>query len=363
MDPYPRTWAEINLGALGRNLQHIRQLVGPQVDLCLVAKADAYGHGLTPVSREALRQGADSLAVATVAEGVALREAGVEAPIMILSPILPIEGDQAVFYRLEPTVENWASARALAKSAQRMERPVRVHLKVDTGLSRFGCRPADAARTAERIAGLAGAILAGVSTHFVDSRNDSELTHRQAGLFDQVVQAVRSLGLEPMFHCSNSAGMAKLPSARHQRVRIGMHAYGFDPEFGAEAVMALRSRVVASRAAAPGATVGYGATWKAARKSRILTVGAGYGDGYPRALSNRAEVLVGGVRCPVVGLVCMDLLMVDATEAPMAKVGDVVELLGPGVPVAEVAAWAGTNCHEIVTRIAPRVPRRYVWPR
>ncbi|MCG9894612.1 MAG: alanine racemase [Fimbriimonadaceae bacterium] len=367
MDPYPRTWAEVDLGALSRNLGRLRAVLGPGPRLCLVAKADAYGHGLAPVSRSASVHGADWLAVATVSEGVALRSAGVDLPILILSPILPVEADQAVFYRLDVTVESAETALLLARAGERLQRTARLHLKVDTGLSRFGVRPESAVEMVRRLRGLDGAELVGLSTHYVDSRSNPERTTGQLQRFHQMVKELESEGLRPpVVHASNSAGSVLHPAGRFDMVRVGLLAYGIDSApgclEGVEPVLSLKSRIVAERWLEPGETVGYLGSWTASRPTRVLTVGAGYGDGVPRHLSSCGFVWVAGRECPIIGLVCMDLLMIDATDAPEAELGGTVELLGAHMPAARVARLAGTNAHEIVTRISARVPRRFIHP-
>lgn len=360
MSVYPRTWAEIDLGALAQNVEELKKDLGPTL-LCLVVKADGYGHGLVSIARQALRHGADWLAVATVGEGVALRDSGIEAPVIILSPILPIEADQALFYRLDVTVESSETAEEMGRIALERGTKARLHLKVDTGLSRFGCRPSQAAEILKQLQEHKGIEWIGISTHLVDSRTSPELTIQQVELFNQTVDSLKSSGLCPaIVHCANSGGAILHPQSRFDMARVGLHAYGLDPEGKFKTVMTLWSRVVAERWIEAGERVGYMGTWTAARETRVLTVASGYGDGIPRRASNNALVSLAGKECPVIGLVCMDLLMIDATDCPEGSIGDPVQLIGPLVHPSRLAAWAGTNTHEIVTRIAPRVPRRLI---
>lgn len=357
---YPRTWAEIDLGALASNVESLKEALSPTL-LCLVVKADAYGHGLVAIARQALRHGADWLAVATVGEGVSLRDSGIDSPIIILSPILPIEADQALFYSLDITVESVASATQIAEVALERKRRAKLHLKVDTGLSRFGCRPCEAASVLREMASFDSVEVVGLSSHFVDSRGDFELTNQQVRTFGNCVQELEAQGLRPpVVHCANSGGAMLHPDARFDMARVGLHAYGLDPHGPFRTVMTILSRVVADRWIEPGERVGYMGAWTAERRSRILTVASGYGDGVPRKASNHARASVNGHECPVVGLICMDLLMLDATDAPEARIGDQVQLIGPQIHPSRWAEWAETNTHEIVTRIAPRVPRRLV---
>jgi alanine racemase len=357
VDPYPRTWAEVDLDALSRNLQILKETASP-AKVCLVAKADAYGHGLVPISRHAVREGVEALAVATVSEGIALREAGISLPILVLSPVLSVEVESAVFYELDLTLEHFDLAQEMAAAASRQGKQARFHLKVDTGLHRFGCRPSEALDLATRSMSL-GLAFGGLSTHFIDSTAMEEATENQIRAFDHLVGEFIARGMRPhWFHCANSNGLVKREGAKHDLTRIGLHAYGIG---GAPfmPVMALKTRVVAARTIQPGESVGYSATWRASRTTRVLTLGAGYGDGVPRALSSRGKVSIQGCLVPIIGLVCMDLMMVDGTEVPSAQVGDVATLLGEGITARDLAEWAGTNAHEIVTRIAPRVPRRF----
>lgn len=367
LDPYPRTWAEVDLGALAHNLGLIRKIVGPETSICLVAKADAYGHGLVPVSRFAVRAGATHLAVATVSEGIALRDAGIDVPILILSPILPVEATQAVFYGLDVVLENLELATALSQAAQSIGRKSRCHLKVDTGLSRFGCRPSEAVEIAKAVKQLPGVELVGVSQHFIDSRGNEARTNRQIEIFHDTLNQIKGAGIELEYiHAGNSAGAAKHPLEVGNLVRIGMLAYGIDglEMTGGQArpVMSMFSRIISVRNILPGETVGYLATYEAKEPTRVLTIGAGYGDGVSRHLSNKGVVSVGGVECPMIGLVCMDQLMVDGTHVPNAKIGDTVELLGAKISAGRLAQMSGSNAHEIVTRITPRVPRRFKYP-
>jgi len=329
--------------------------------LCLVVKADAYGHGLVPVSRQALRHGADWLAVATVGEGVSLRDAGIDAPIIILSPILPIEADQALFYDLDITVESCRAVEEISKTAVERGRTARLHLKVDTGLSRFGCRPSEALGLMTQLRDLPNVQTVGVSTHLVDSRGDAAETKRQVSLFRETIEEITRAGLRPeVVHCANSGGAVAHHESRFDMARVGLHAYGLDPTGPSRTVMTLRSRIVAERWIEPGEKVGYQGAWRAERPTRILTIASGYGDGVPRHASNSARIFAGGVECPVVGLICMDLLMIDATDAPEAGIGDAVEIIGRHMHPSRWAVWARSNSHEIVTRIAPRVPRRLI---
>jgi len=363
LDPYPRTWAEIDLPALGRNLARVREVVGPQVKVALVAKADAYGHGLIPVSRYAVRHGADWIAVATVQEGIALRDSGVDAPILVLSPMLDIEAEQAVFYGFDIVVERLSSAEALGRAAVAGNRKARVHIKVDTGLSRFGAFPDAVADLAQAVRDVPGVHLVGLSQHFSNSFGDPANTALQAQRFDETLAACKVKGIEfETVHMANSAATAKDAKMHRSLVRVGMLAYGFGPvsrSVGNEPVMTWKARITAMRTVPIGTPLSYNFTYTTDRESRIATVGVGYGDGYPRSASNRASVWVGSGMAKVVGTVCMDQLLIDVTDYPDVGFADVVELLGSHVTSDALAEAAGTISHEVVCRLMSRVPRRY----
>ncbi|MBV6457792.1 MAG: Alanine racemase 1 [Fimbriimonadaceae bacterium] len=368
MIPYPRTYVEINLPNLAHNLGIVGSaLQGTNTKVALVVKADAYGHGLVPVTRFALQHGADWAAVATVQEGIALRDAGVQAPIAVISPILPIEAEQAVFYRLRVLVERTETAEALSAAAEAQASEAIIHLEIDTGLSRFGCRPDDAVCIGRRIRDLPRTRLEGVSTHFSNSGFDRAWTLTQLQIFHQTLDRLRAEGVSfDMVHAANSAGAVNYPESRFDLVRIGILGYGIDiyslaPIGVARPVMSWKARVMALRELEPHSPVGYARSYFTTKPTRIASLGVGYGDGYPRSLSNKGIVWFNGRNLKVVGLVCMDQLLVDATESPELQIGDEVELLGPNITALQLAEICDTNPHEIVTRVMSRVPRRYIY--
>lgn len=368
MNPYPRTWVEVDLAALAYNLSLIRQAIAdPKVKVALVAKADAYGHGLVPTARFALRNGADWVAVATVQEGIALRDAGIEDPIVVISPILPIEAEQAVFYRLRVLVERVETALALSRAAEEQSAEAIVHLEVETGLARFGCMPAEALDMACRIAHLPSVRLEGISTHFANSGRDPEFTRIQLERFNAVLERCRQGGLSfEIVHVANSAGAVRYPESRFDLVRVGLGAYGIEPyglfEGVGRPVMTWKARVMALRRLPAGESVSYARTYFTKWDTLVATLGVGYGDGYPRSLSNRGVVVLNGVEVPVIGLVCMDQVLVDATDLPSVELGDEAILLGGPVPADRLANLIDSTPHEITTRIMSRVPRRYLFP-
>jgi len=352
------TWAEIDLGALVGNLRLLRKRVGPLVKLMFVVKANAYGHDAVLCSLAAQKaRAADWLGVSSVEEGVALRGAGVRLPILVLGSLYPFESVlAAAAHDLTPIVASLESARRVAEAALRLRRTINIHVKVDTGMGRIGLRPEAALSLMKELAKLPGIRVQGIYTHMAKAENDAAFTARQLSAFNGVLKALDKEGLRPpLVHAANSAAALRQPRSRFDLVRPGLAAYGLCEGFSP--VLTLKSKIVYIKTAPRGATVSYGATWRAKRVSRIATLPIGYGDGYARALSNRASVLVGGKRCPVIGRITMDQTMIDVTDAPRARVGDDVVLLGSGVPASELARLCGTIPYETATALSSRVPR------
>jgi len=366
-------WAEVDLDAARANVRALRTLVAPSA-VCAVVKADGYGHGAAAVGRAALEAGADCLAVALVEEGVQLRDAGIEAPILVLSEPVADAADTVVERHLTPVVYTADGIDALAKAAaahsERM--PLSVHLKVDTGMHRVGCDPRDAVELAAHVVERPELRLAGVCTHFaIADEPDHPYTAGQKRRFDAVLEALRARKLPTgIVHACNSAAAITVPAARYDMVRLGIAVYGIAPApalSGAVAlqpVLAVKARVSHIQNLPAGAQLSYGLRYTTAAGARIATVPVGYADGVPRNLGLAGgEVRVRGRRHPIAGTVTMDQLMVDAGDAPV-EVGEEVVLLGrQGNEAITADEWAerlGTIAYEIVTGIGPRVPRRYL---
>jgi len=356
------TWAEIDLGALVGNLRLLRKRVGPRVKLMFVVKANAYGHDAVLCSLAAQKsRAADWLGVSSVEEGMALREAGVRLPVLVLGSLYPFESVlAAAAHDLTPIVASLESAKRVAEAALRLRRKINIHVKVDTGMGRIGLRPDAAAALVRELAPVKGIRVQGLYTHMAKAEDDRNFTTRQLRAFSRVVKSLERDGLRPpLVHAANSAAAIRHPEARFDLVRPGLAAYGLYPGFSP--VLTLKTKIVYIKTAPAGAVVSYGATWRAKRVSRIATLPIGYGDGYARALSNRASVLVGGRRCPVVGRVTMDQTMIDVTDAPRAHVGDDVVLIGSqnsaSVTASELARLCGTIPYETATALSSRVPR------
>ncbi len=356
------TWAEVDLGALARNLLRIRAKMPAGVKILFVVKANAYGHDAALCARAAENaRAADWLGVSSVEEGVALRDAGSSLPILILGSLYPFESVlAAVAHNLTPVVASLEAAKRLAQVARRLKSRVDCHVKVDTGMGRIGASPEAALAVVRYLSRRKAARVQGIYTHLACADSDPAFTAEQLKRFRRVVDALSREGLRPpLVHAANSAGALKCSASRLDLVRPGLAAYGLFPGF--EPVLTLKSKIVFLKTAAQGSAVSYGATWRARRATRIATLPIGYGDGYARALSNRANVLVGGRRCPVVGLVTMDQVMVDVTSAPRSRVGDDAVLIGrqgrAEIRMSELSRLCGTIPYETATGLSSRVPR------
>ena len=381
-DRWRPAWADIDLDAVRHNAGVLADLVAPAA-VCAVVKADGYGHGDLPVARAALEGGASWLAVALVEEGVTLREAGIAAPVLLLSEP-PVEGmAEAVGRRLVPTVYTAGGIEALSKAVgDGALPPVSVHLKVDTGMHRVGAHPHEALALAETIADDPHLDLGAVWTHLAvadgDDAEDRAFTALQLDRFDAAVAALTAAGHRPpMTHVANSAGTIGSPASRHDMVRCGLAVYGMAPTPSLDAaleeatggrrlepVLSLRSRVAYVRDLAAGERLSYGRRRPLYSDATVATVPIGYADGVPRRLFDQGgEVLIGGVRRPLAGVVTMDQIVVDCGPAGSARVavGDEVVLIGrQGNQEITAGEWAdrlGTISYEVLCDIGPRVPR------
>ncbi len=365
-------WAEIDPAAIAHNVVLVRAHVAPS-DVWAVVKANGYGHGAITAARAALDGGAAGLAVALVQEGVELRDAGlVEVPILVLSPQPPEQLSLLVEHDLTPTVHDAAGIDALASVVGGAgRRGFAVHLKIDTGMGRVGARPVDAVDLAARIAGEPALRFAGCFTHLaVADEPDDPYTAAQLARFDAVLDDLAARGLMPEhLHGANSAGALAHPAARRGFVRAGIAIYGIEPGGGVASWMAgfrpalrLVARVSHVKPMAAGERISYGLRHRFSHDTTVATVPIGYADGVPRRLSaNGGEVLIGGRRCPIVGVVTMDQLMVDCRGVSVA-VGDEVVLLGDqGDERIRPEDWAdrlGTIAYEIVCGLSGRIERR-----
>ena len=366
------TWAEIDLNALASNVSAFKRHVGDNVEIIAVVKANAYGHGAVPVARTALAAGATRLAVHRAAEGVELRRARIEAPILIMGYTPPEGAKTVVRWRLTPSLINGEVAQALSREAVRAGSPVPVHVKVDTGMSRWGLFPGEVVELLHALAKLPGIRLEGIFTHFATA-DWADATHviGQLDLLNGVVAEARRAGfVVPMVHAANSAATMRLPVSHCDAVRVGIAMYGLEPScewppvFPLTPVLTLKSTVNRVRRLPPGSAIGYGRAFITREPTVAALVPVGYGDGYHRSLSNKGCVLIRGHRAPILGRVCMDQCVVDATRIPGVAQDDEVVLIGrqgrEAISAEEVAKWAGTINYEVTTALLPRVSRLFV---
>ena len=369
--PRPRSaWVEVDLGALAHNIRQIRTELPAGVRLLFVAKDGAYGLGAVEAARTALAHGASQLAVFTLGEAAELRDAGITAPILLLGERLVPELDHVVDLDLEPCVGRLDNARELGQRGQARGRAIPIHIKINTGMNRFGFGWREADRWAADLATLPGLNFAGALSHFAQSDElEKSFARVQQQRFEQCLEALARHGIRPrqIHHC-NSGGFLDLPEAHFDTVRVGLLAQGVYPSSvcrrlpDLRPVMSVKARITAIQDLEPGDTVGYGMRWTAPRPSRIGVLALGYGDGYPR-LRNEGQVLVQGRRVPLVGGVTMDALMIDLTDLPHADVGDEAVLLGrqgaEEITAHEIAQWKRSVSYDVLTGWRARLPRLY----
>ncbi len=366
------TWAEIDLDAIAYNMRAYQKHVGEGVKVIAVVKANAYGHGAVQVGRAALQAGASMLAVHRAIEGAELRKAGITAPLLVMGYTPPSGARFVVENQLTPSLITLEFAQALSGSATALGRQVPVHIKVDTGMNRYGVLPAEVVGFVRAVQQLPGIQIEGMFTHFAtaDWADESE-TRRQLAVFNEVRFAILAAKIQiPIFHAANSAAAMRLPEAHFDAVRPGIGMYGMHPSsewppvFEIRPVLTLKSRVSRLRTLPAGAGVGYSRTYITPIPTPAALVPVGYGDGYHRVLSNKGIVLIHGQRAPVLGRVSMDQIVVDISGIPGVQMDDEVVLLGQQgsqrLSAEEVAALAGTINYEVTTSLLPRVARLYL---
>jgi alanine racemase len=365
--PERPTWIELDTQALAHNVRVLREHCG--VPLMAVVKGDAYGHGMVRVARTALKHGAVAVGVACLSEGLALRRAGIDAPILVLGYTPAWQAREAVRAELRCAVFAWEEAEALAQAARALGKQAKVHVKVDTGMYRLGLAPDEAFDLIQGLARCGDIVVEGIFTHFARAdEQDRADTLRQLELFIGLLDRLQRCGLRPAIaHAANTAAALAIPEARLDMVRIGIGLYGLSPgpavalPEGCRPVLSWKTVVVQVKDVPAGAWVGYGRHFQAPRDMRIAVLPVGYGDGFRRGPRNWGAVLIRGQRCPVVGAVSMDQCMVDVTHVPGVRKGDEVVLIGrqgsASIGVEEIAHKLGTIPYEVVSQILARVPR------
>jgi alanine racemase len=366
-----RTWAEIDLAVVRENVSALRAHVGLRVDVMPVVKANAYGHGLLPVAKACVAAGAEWLGVATIEEALDIRRELPATNICLLSPFCPEDAEAIVVNHITPLVGDAESARILAVVAQKLRSVARFHLEIDTGMGRSGCIPEGVVRLQSILERLPAVAITGCATHFPCAEDNPEQTREALEVLLRIKGLVEDPGspLRPV-HCANSAALLLYPETCQDLVRPGLLTYGIWPDtrqampaVPLAPALAWKARICQVRSVPAGWPIGYGQTHRLEKDSRIAFVSAGYGDGYPRELSDKGHVLIAGRKAPILGRVNMDSIVADVTQIPEAAVGSVATLIGSQgaeeISVLDIARMAGTTPHDVTTRIAARVPRIY----
>jgi len=365
---YRPTWAEINLNNLAYNFYQIKKLLAPGVKIMVTVKADAYGHGLIPVTKRLISCGVDYLGVASIDEGIRLRQANISLPILILGLILKKDIEPLFRYKLTTTVCTEDLAIALNNKARLLGRPINVHIKVDTGMGRLGVLHEDAEALIKKIYKLKFINTEGLFTHLAFADMNKDFTLYQIDLFKRLLSKLNRASVNiPLIHAANSMGVIDYKNSHFNMVRPGLVIYGLYPKenlnITLKPVLSLKTKVIYIKKVPRGYGISYGHDYVTKKETRIVTLPIGYGDGYPRNLSNKAPVLIRGKRFIISGRICMDQIMVDVGDLPV-KVGDEVVLIGPQgkykITAEELAQLSGTIPYEIVCGLGSRVPRVYI---
>ncbi len=367
--PSRPTWVEVDLEAIAYNVRRIREIVGPGVSILAVLKADAYGHGSITVARTAINNGVSYCGVASVNEATRLRDAGIDAPILVLGYTPAWLVREAILHDVTLTLYDLDIARVLSRAALELRRIARVHIKVDTGMGRLGLLPEQVVPFVEAVRELPALDLEGIFTHFsVADEEDLEYTKWQLARFNAVLDSLKERGITfRLVHCANSAALLRLPESRFNMVRLGLAMYGLRPSPhvplppGFRPALTWKTTIAQVKTLPPGSFISYGNTYRTEREETIAVIPVGYADGFRRAPTHWREVLVHGKRAPIVGRVCMDQTMIRVDHIPNVRVGDEVVLIGrqgeDEISAEEVASWLGTINYEVVSEILARVPR------
>jgi len=365
------TYATVNLAALAHNLSCIKRYLSPGCEVLAIVKANAYGHGAVETAFALAHQGIGRFAVASLDEGMALRQAGISASIVVLGALFEEQVSDLVAHKLTPVVSDGQILPALAKAARSHTAPYPIHLKVETGMGRLGFSSEELLSLLDNPLLQNPLQVEGMMTHLADADGkDGTFTERQLGAFRTVVDQIRQRGISlPLVHAANSAAIVRFPDAHFSLVRPGIMLYGYHtlpatvPAPRLRPVLSLHTKIVQLRTIPRGGTVSYNGTFVATRPTRIAVLPIGYAVGYSRQLSHRGSVLIRGRRASIVGLVCMDMIMVDVTDMAQLQVGETVTLIGQqggeSIWADEVADWIGTIPYEVLCGIGSRVPRLY----
>lgn len=365
-------WAEVNLEILKKNIVSMKSHLDKKVRFIAVVKANAYGHGMVEVGKAALEAGAYLLAVARSGEALELKEKIPNAPILILGPTEDGDTEAVIKNGIEASVFSFDGSVKFSERAKRLQKDAAVHVKVDTGMHRFGIPVENAFDEIKKVSALPNVKIKGLFTHFAQSdKHESELTRQQLRTFQDLILKLRNDRLViPLVHAANSCAVAWMPDSHFDAVRVGIAMYGIHIDankkfpFALEPALSFKTRIIQIKDVPIGGCVSYGCLWKAPRDSRIAVIGAGYADGFKRNRKVFPWVLVSGRRVPVVGRIAMDVCMIDVTDTPGVSMGDEVVLVGrqghEQVTAQEIASSLGIVPYEVVTCIGPRPMRVYV---
>ncbi len=370
-----RAWAEIDLDVIAHNVREIRRITNKRAEILAAVKADAYGHGVMETVRTMLENGVTQLAVSMLDEAIQLRKLGINVPILILSYTDPVRAEEIIQNEVTQTVFSHDLAEALSAAAVRQGRNIKIHVKVDTGMTRVGFMPGySAVKNVLQISRLPNIIVEGLFTHFASAdEKDRSYTQMQFEKFMSICSELGRVGVHiPIKHACNSAGIIEYPEMHLDMVRPGIILYGIYPsedvnrsKIALKPAMTLKANVILVKDVEKDTCISYGRIFKTERESRIATIPIGYADGYTRLLSNKGQVLVNGQKAPVVGRICMDQCMVDVTDiSGNVGVGDEVVLFGrqggQEISVGEIASLVGTISYEMLCIIGKRIPRVYI---
>ncbi len=362
---YRPTWVEIDLASLEHNFRQIRSMLSRGTGVIACVKADAYGHGAAPVSKRLVKMGVEYLAVASIDEAITLRKAGIKVPILVLGMVLPAYVSPLFKYGITQTVCTYDLAEAISKQAKYSGKRAKIHIKVDTGMGRLGFPYNEAYDMVSQIARLKYLDIEGIFTHFPSADVDAAFTRHQIDIFNDLILQLARAGIRiPMKHAANSMGIIHYKNSHFNFVRPGLILYGLYPKKGLnidlKPVMSLKTRIVFTKRVAKGEGISYGHSYRTNKETTIVTLPIGYGDGYPRSLSNKAGVLINGRKFRISGKVCMDHILVDVGDARVGT-GDDAVLIGVSgnkrIGAEDLAELIGTISYEIVCGIGGRVPR------
>ncbi len=379
--PDSPTYCEIDLSAFSNNLKEIRRLIPDHTKIMAVVKANAYGHGSVIIAKEAQSAGAEFLAVARLNEAMLLRNGGITLPILLFDDSAMHSAEIYIDQNIRPSVSSMEEAILFSKSATQYGKPIKIHIKIDTGMGRLGFlsdelshkEPGTLARTIAEISNLPNIKIEGIYSHFATSdEKDKKYANTQLAIFKKLIAQLNELlSYKPLYHMANSGAIIDIPESHLDMVRPGISIYGIYPsqdvckdKIDLHPVMSIKSKIVHLKKVKPNFKISYGCTFTTKRDSIIATVPVGYADGFPRSLSSKGEMIVRGQRAPVIGRVCMDLTMIDVTDIEGVSLYDEVVVMGrqdsEEITADEIASKCNTISYEILTSISPRVTRIFL---